>query len=107
MPQIKAQEKSPEKELNEIEASNLPDIDFKTMIIRMLKELSEHFNKEIASIKKEIELIKKNQSEMKNTIPEMKTTLEGINSRLDEAEDQIRNLEDKVAENSQSSKKKK
>ena len=38
MPQMKEQEKFPEKELNEMEASNLPDIEFKTMIIRMLKE---------------------------------------------------------------------
>ena len=36
-------EKSPEKELNEMEASKLPDIEFKTMLIRMLKELSKNF----------------------------------------------------------------
>ena len=39
MPQIKEQEKSPEKELNEMEESKLPDTEFKTMVIRMLKEL--------------------------------------------------------------------
>ena len=37
--QIKEHEKSPEKELNEMEASKLPDTGFKTMVIRMLKEL--------------------------------------------------------------------
>ena len=36
--QMKEQEKSPE-ELNEMEASKLPDTEFKTMVIRMLKEL--------------------------------------------------------------------
>ena len=44
---------------------------------------------------------------MKSTISEMKNIQEGIKSRLDEAEDRISNLEDKVAENNQSSRKKK
>ena len=39
IPQMKEQEKFPEKELNEMEASNLPDIDVKSMVIKMLKEL--------------------------------------------------------------------
>ena len=39
---MKEQEKSPEKDLNETEASNLPDTESKTMVIRMLKELSEN-----------------------------------------------------------------
>ena len=41
--QRKKQEKSPEKELNEMKASKLPDTEFKAMVIRMLKELSEKF----------------------------------------------------------------
>ena len=39
--QMKEQIKIPEKELNEMEISNLSDVEFKTLIIRMLKELSE------------------------------------------------------------------
>ena len=39
MAQKKEQEKSPEKELNEMEVSKLPDTEFKTMAIKMLKEL--------------------------------------------------------------------
>ena len=42
-PQMKEKEDSPEKELNEIEASNVSDIEFKVMVIRMLKELSENY----------------------------------------------------------------
>ena len=57
-------------ELNEIETSKLSDIDFKTMVIWMLKELTD--NKELSgnynSMRKEIETINKNQKEMKNTI---------------------------------------
>ena len=41
-PQSKEKEKSPERVLNEIEASNLSDTEFKVMVIRMLKELSEN-----------------------------------------------------------------
>ena len=37
--QWKEMEESPEKELNEIEASNLSDTEFKIMVLRMLKEL--------------------------------------------------------------------
>ncbi|KAF6104159.1 hypothetical protein HJG60_011177 [Phyllostomus discolor] len=94
MPQIKKQEKSPEKELNEMKASALPDIEFKTVVIKVLKELSENFN----SLKKDIETIKY-QSEMTNTITEINNTLEGINNGLDGTEDQSSYLEDKIAEN--------
>ena len=49
MAQIKVQIKTPEKELNEMEISNLSEAEFKTLVIRMFKELSENSN----SIKKE------------------------------------------------------
>ena len=52
--------------LNKMEVSNLPEIEFKKMIIRMLKKHSENFNKEIVSIKKDIETTEKNQAEIKN-----------------------------------------
>ena len=48
MAQMKEQIKTPEKELNEIEISNLAEAQFKTLVISMLKELSEDLN----SIKK-------------------------------------------------------
>ena len=88
--QKKEQNKAPEKELNKMETSNLPDGELKILIIRMhneLKgrgnELSENFNKEIKNIKVDIEIIKEKQSEVKNTIAEMKYTLEEINNTLD------------------------
>ena len=37
---MKEQEKTPERKLNEMEASRLPDTEFKTMVIRMLKVLA-------------------------------------------------------------------
>ena len=38
---MKKQETTQEKELNEMEARNLPDSEFKTLVIRMLSELRE------------------------------------------------------------------
>ena len=49
MAQIKEQIKTPEKELNKIEINNLSDAEFKTLIIRILKELSE----DLSSTKKD------------------------------------------------------
>ena len=48
MAQIKEQIQTLEKELNKMEISNLSDAEFKTLVIRMLKELSE----DLSSIKK-------------------------------------------------------
>ena len=50
MAQIKEQIKTPEKELNKMEISNLSDAEFKTLLIRKLKELSE----DLSSIKKNL-----------------------------------------------------
>ena len=67
MTQMKEQNKTLEKELNKMETSNLLDGEFKTLVIRMLSELSENFN----SIKKGMEIIQKNDSEMKDTLIKM------------------------------------
>ena len=75
MAQVKDQNKTPEKELNKIEARKLLNAEFKTVFIMMLKELSEDLNS-----------IKKVQSEMKDTLIKIKNNLYGNNSRVDEAE---------------------
>ena len=43
--QMKEQIKTPEKELNEMEISNLSEAEFKTLFIRKLKGLSEDLNR--------------------------------------------------------------
>ena len=48
---IKEQNKTPEKELNKKEISNLSDAEFKTLVTRMLKELSGYFNNKTDSIR--------------------------------------------------------
>ena len=58
---MKEQNKTPEKELNKMEISNVSDAEFKTLVIRMLKELTGYFHS-----------IKKTQAEMKVTLSEIK-----------------------------------
>ena len=57
MAQMKEQIKTPEKYLNEMEISHLSDLEFKTLALRMFKDLSEDLNS-----------IKKIQSEAKDTL---------------------------------------
>ena len=44
MAQMEEQIKTPEKEQNNMEISNLSDAEFKTLVIRMLEELIGYFN---------------------------------------------------------------
>ena len=55
MAQMKEQNKTPERELNKMGTSNLSDAEFETLVIRMLKELSE-----------DLKSMKKIQSETKD-----------------------------------------
>ena len=85
--QIKEQNRTPKKVVNKKDTSHLLlDVSFKTLVVRMLTELSENFNS-----------IKKDQSEMKDTLTKMKNNLQETNSKLDEAKNQISNLEYKEA----------
>ena len=80
---IKEQNKTPEKELK-MKITNLSDAEFETLVVRMIKELSEYFNS-----------LKMIQSEIKKTLIEIKNNLQGNNSREDEAKKQINDLEHK------------
>ena len=84
---MKEETKSPEKELNKMEINNLSDAEFKTLVKRMLNELSEDPN----SIKK-----------IQDTLIEMKNNIKGNNSGGDVTENQINDLEHKEAKNNQS-----
>ena len=80
-----------------MEISNLSDAELKTLVIRMLKELSENLNS-----------IKKTQPDTKGTLIEIKISLQGINSRVDEAENQsaIWNMRKQKTTNQNSKKRK-
>ena len=72
--------KSPEKELNKIDTSNLSDIKFKRMVIRMHKKLNANYKKlSENTVKKDIETIIKKPVRVKNTVSKMKNAPEGIN----------------------------
>ena len=78
---MKEQIKTPGKELNKTETANLPDAEFKTLLIRMLRELTE-YGKCI-------------REEMKATLSEIKKIPQGTNSERKDAGIQISNLEHK------------
>ena len=52
MAHMKEQIKTPEKELKEMEISNLSDAEFKKLVIRMLEELNEDLSSKIRSSQK-------------------------------------------------------
>ena len=76
----------PEKELNEMEISNLSDVEFKTLFIRMLKELSE-----------DLHSIKKDPVRNKGYTIVIQNNLQGNNRTVDETENQINDLKHKEA----------
>ena len=110
MYQMKEEDKTPEKQLNEVEIDNLPEKAFRIMIVKMIQDLGkrmeaniekmkEMFNKDLEELEnKHLEELNNKQTEMNNTIIEMKNTLEGLNSRITEAEEWIGDLEDRMVE---------
>ena len=91
MAQMKEQNKTPEKELSKMEISNLSDAEFKTLMIRMLKELTERGKS-----------IKKTQGEMKVTLSEINKNLQVTSNGEDEAKTQVNDLEHKEEKSIQS-----
>ena len=98
--QVKEQDKCPPNQIKEEEIGNLPEKEFRIMIVKMIQNLENKLELQIntleASIEKmqerfnkDLEEIKKSQYIMNNAINEIKNTLEGTNSRIMEAEDRI------------------
>ena len=91
---MKEQDKTPEKQLTEVEIGNLPEKEFRIMIVKMIQDLRKRMEEKIEKMQemfnKDLEELDNKLTEMNNTISEMKTTLEGINSRITEAEERDR-----------------
>ena len=87
MAQVKKKIKTPEKELSDEEIANVSDVEFKTLVIRMLTEVIE-----LGHIMKE---------EMKATQSEIKENTQGTSSEGKETGTQINNLEQKEEINTQ------
>ena len=73
---MKEQDKTPEDGFSEVEVNNLPDKEFKVMIIKMLNELRRRMDEHSEKFNKELENIKKNQTAKEYS--NWKSTLEGI-----------------------------
>ena len=92
----------------EEEIGNLPEREFRILIVKMIQNRESKTELQINSLekrimvqemfKKDLEDIKKSQSIMNNAINEIKNTLEGTNSRITEAEDRISEVEERIVE---------
>ena len=76
-----------------MEIGNLPEKEFRIMIVKMIQDLGERME---AKIEKMQEMLTKDLEELKKKQAEMNNTLEGINSRITEAEEWINDLEDRM-----------
>ena len=102
MYRVKEKDKTPEKQLNEVEIVNLPEKEFRIMRVKMIQDLGKRMEAKTKKMQemfnKDLEELKNKQTETNNTITEMKNTLEGINTRITEAEECISDLEDRMVE---------
>ena len=87
MLQIKKQGRNAKDQINEEEIGNLPENEFRIMMVKMIKNLENKMEKMQESINKDLEELKNKHAETNNTITEIKYTPEGINSRISEAEE--------------------
>ena len=94
MSQMKGQDKTLEKQANEVEIGNVPEKEFRLMVVKMIYDLGKRMEAKIENMK---EMLSKDL-ELKNKQTEINGTLEGINSRITEAEEWMSDLEDRMVE---------
>ena len=76
MQQMKEQGKNPKDQRNEDEIGNLPEKEFRVMIVKMIQNLGNKMEKIQETFNKDLEELKNKQTVMDNTITEIKNTLE-------------------------------
>ena len=94
----KDQGKNQQDQINEDKICNLPEKEFRVMIVKMIQNLRNRMEKIQETFNKGLEELKSKQTVMNNKITEIKNTLEGIHNRITEAEGWISELEDKMVE---------
>ena len=94
MSQMKGQDKTLEKPANEVKIGNLPDKEFRIMVVKMIQDLGKRME---AKIEKMQEMFTKDLEELKNKQTGMNNAPERIN-RISEPEKQINDLEDRTLE---------
>ena len=65
---MKGQDKTPEKQLNEVEIGNLPEKEFRIMIVKRIQDLRRTMEKMQEMFTKDLEEPKNKQTEMNNTL---------------------------------------
>ena len=78
MSQMKGQDKTPEKQLNEVEIGNLTEKKFKIMIVKVIQDLGKRMETKIEKMQ---EMCTTELEELKNKKTERNNTLERTNSR--------------------------
>ena len=89
--QVKEQEKCPPNQTKEEEIGNLPEKEFRILLVKMIQNLEIKMESQINSLQtriewiqerfnKDIEEIKKSQYIVNNTINEIRNTMEATNS---------------------------
>ena len=78
-----------------MEIGNLPEKEFKIMVVNMIQDLRKRME---AKIEKMQEIFTKDLRKLKNKQTEMNNILEGIHRRITEAEAQINDLENRIVE---------
>ena len=78
--QMKEQTRNTEVQINEEGMGNLPEKEFRIIIVKMIKDVENKMEKMQKSINKYLEELKNKHTN--NTITESKNTLEEINGRI-------------------------
>ena len=71
MLQTKEQGKNQQDQINEDEVGNLPEKEFRVMIVKMIQNLGNRMEKIQATFHKDLEELKSKQTVMNNTITEI------------------------------------
>ena len=69
---MKEQDKTPEKQLNEVKIGNLPEKEFRVMIVKMIQNLGNRMEEIQKTFNKDLEELKSKQTVMNSTITDMK-----------------------------------
>ena len=102
--QVKEQDKCPPNQTKEEEIGNLPDKEFRIIIVKMIQNLENKMELQINSLETRLE---KTQETFNKDLDEIKNTLEGTNSIIMEAEDRISEVGDKMVEINETEEKRK
>ena len=65
---MKGQDKTPEKHLEEVEAGNLPEKEFRIITVKIIQDLGKRMERMQEMFTKDLEELKNRQTEMNDTV---------------------------------------